>query len=371
MGRGSRSLCSRLIVRRKPQNSCWLRALAWGKAERIDFQSVAHKVNNYAQNMQSAGPNHTHQHQGAGKGASKPGYYHNYNNWYNSKANWYGHHQHQHHHGPHQHGRNTVSTNASSGAGTTASGGGNNNSQPSEQQQPAPAPPSKPQQPKSVYKYVPGDWICPTCEDLQFRRNQACRICGTMNPMVLAQELAIVAGVAKSLGSFHAYNAASKDTTASSDNMVPPAPLPQKGKGKQAGNGNMIPAVPAPPQIAGVPAPPQAPLWDYTGMPPMTGFEPAAAFGFAHPNMYAVAQQAFPQNLGMFLPHQPLPPAAAANLLFQAFPPGFVAPPAAAEGQDPFSSIPFVLPQDDSFLPRRATEDSINTTAAGSTYTYN
>ena len=43
---------------------------------------------------------------------------------------------------------------------------------------------------KSVYKYVPGDWICPTCEDLQFRRNTTCRICGTMNPTVLAQELA-------------------------------------------------------------------------------------------------------------------------------------------------------------------------------------
>lgn len=45
------------------------------------------------------------------------------------------------------------------------------------------------------YQYVPGDWICPTCEDLQFRRNQSCRICGTMNPMHLAQELAIAAGV--------------------------------------------------------------------------------------------------------------------------------------------------------------------------------
>lgn len=80
------------------------------------------------------------------------------------------------------------------------------------------------QKPKSVYKYVPGDWICPTCEDLQFRRNQCCRICGTMNPMVLAQELAVAAGKSLPFGGA----SVSKQSTAASDgsDLVP------KGKGK-------------------------------------------------------------------------------------------------------------------------------------------
>lgn len=31
-----------------------------------------------------------------------------------------------------------------------------------------------------------GDWVCPTCTDLQFRRNVVCRRCGTPNPSLTA-----------------------------------------------------------------------------------------------------------------------------------------------------------------------------------------
>ena len=63
---------------------------------------------------------------------------------------------------------------------------------------------------KSVYKYIPGDWICPGCNDLQFRRNQACRICATPNPMLVAQELALAAG--KSLTEMQAGHVALQST---------------------------------------------------------------------------------------------------------------------------------------------------------------
>mmetsp|Transcript_11402 Transcript_11402/g.27839 ORF Transcript_11402/g.27839 Transcript_11402/m.27839 type:complete len:241 (-) Transcript_11402:2153-2875(-) len=166
-------------------------------------------------------------------------------------------------------------------------------------------PPRKPVRAKSIYKYVPGDWICPTCEDLQFRRNQSCRICGTMNPMVLAQELAIAAG--KSLVGNPVFPQAmpqtvSKDSTAPSvgDHM----PMKGKGKGAQFPKSDMKFSM-----AGGVPMAPAAPLypnWD-AGMPMMIPQDQNMSFaGFTHPNVQAAYLNAMqPQPFPQFAFPQP------------------------------------------------------------------
>ncbi|CAD7925033.1 unnamed protein product [Amoebophrya sp. A25] len=179
--------------------------------------------------------------------------------------------------------------------------------------------------PKSVYKYVPGDWICPTCEDLQFRRNQSCRICGTMNPMVLAQELAIAAG--KSLSGMP-FAQASKETVMSMKGLEEM----HKGKGKgMPGSGDVsVHSIGSAPGVTSgkfnpnVPAPPLATSTPYLAgqsgpqpfdvMPPNVSMpqQPLSAGGapynfgnpmllaspdylpppgFAHPNVLAAALQ--------------------------------------------------------------------------------
>mmetsp|Transcript_6257 Transcript_6257/g.14971 ORF Transcript_6257/g.14971 Transcript_6257/m.14971 type:complete len:368 (+) Transcript_6257:80-1183(+) len=75
----------------------------------------------------------------------------------------------------------------------------------------------------------PGDWYCNDCGDLQFARNSTCRRCGAPSPSVAAQ---------KGVQVLRQPNAASRPRPTSRYDVEPEAPAPETGGAGRAGGGS-------------------------------------------------------------------------------------------------------------------------------------